>query len=68
MSFQYTDRTEWDMTPPTVNACFDPSMNEIVFSPGILQPSFLDPKASVALNYGIIGHEMLHGFDTTDEP
>ena len=61
------DRTEWDMTPPTVNAYYDPEKNEIVFPAGILQPPFFDPKADAALNYGgigaVIGHEMTHGFD-----
>jgi putative endopeptidase len=61
------DRTEWDMTPPTVNAYYNPSMNEIVFPAGILQPPFFDPKADDAINYGgigaVIGHEMTHGFD-----
>ena len=61
------DRTEWTMTPPTVNAYYDPSLNEIVFPAGILQPPFFDAKADDAVNYGgigaIIGHEMTHGFD-----
>jgi len=61
------DRTEWGMTPPTVNAYYDPSMNEIVFPAGILQPPFFDPAADDAENYGsigaIIGHEMTHGYD-----
>jgi predicted metalloendopeptidase len=61
------DRTEWGMTPPTVNAYYNPSMNEIVFPAGILQPPFYDPKADDAFNYGgigaVIGHEMTHGFD-----
>ncbi|MGH9395586.1 MAG: M13 family metallopeptidase [Terriglobia bacterium] len=61
------DRTEWEMTPPTVNAYYDPSMNEIVFPAGILQPPFFDPEAASAINYGdtgaTIGHEMTHGFD-----
>jgi putative endopeptidase len=61
------DRTEWEMTPPTVNAYYDPNMNEIVFPAGILQPPFFDPSADDALNYGgigsVIGHEMTHGFD-----
>jgi predicted metalloendopeptidase len=61
------DRTEWEMTPPTVNAYYNPLMNEIVFPAGILQPPLFDPSADDALNYGamgsIIGHEMTHGFD-----
>ncbi|MGI4788585.1 MAG: M13 family metallopeptidase [Janthinobacterium lividum] len=61
------DRSEWGMTPPTVNAYYSPSGNEIVFPAGILQPPFYDPKADDASNYGgigaVIGHEMTHGFD-----
>lgn len=61
------DRAEWDMTPPTVNAYYNPQMNEIVFPAGILQPPFFDPNADDASNYGgigaVIGHEMTHGFD-----
>ncbi len=61
------DRTEWDMSPPTVNAYYDPNMNEIVFPAGILQPPFFEATADDALNYGgigaVIGHEMTHGFD-----
>jgi putative endopeptidase len=61
------DRTEWGMTPPTVNAYNRSSMNEIVFPAGILQPPFYDPKADDAVNYGgmgaVIGHEITHGFD-----
>jgi predicted metalloendopeptidase len=61
------DRTEWGMTPPTVNAYYNPNRNEIVFPAGILQPPFFDPKADDAVNYGgmgaVIGHEMTHGFD-----
>ncbi|MGH9327500.1 MAG: M13 family metallopeptidase [Terriglobia bacterium] len=61
------DRTEWEMTPPTVNAYYDPLMNEIVFPAGILQPPFFNPAADDAVNYGamgvVIGHEMTHGFD-----
>jgi putative endopeptidase len=64
---QPVDRTEWGMTPPTVNAYYNPSMNEIVFPAGILQPPFYDPQADDAINYGgmgaVIGHEMTHGFD-----
>jgi putative endopeptidase len=62
------DRTEWDMTPPRVDAYYSSSMNEIVFPAGILQPPFFDPKSDAAMNYGgigaVIGHEMTHGFDT----
>jgi putative endopeptidase len=61
------DRTEWGMTPPTVNAYYNPTMNEIVFPAGIMQPPFFDPLADDAINYGgmgaVIGHEMTHGFD-----
>ena len=61
------DRSEWGMTPPTVNAYYNPNRNEIVFPAGILQPPFFDPKADDAVNYGgmgaVIGHEMTHGFD-----
>ncbi|MDO7886949.1 M13 family metallopeptidase [Hymenobacter cheonanensis] len=61
------DRGEWGMTPPTVNAYYNPAMNEIVFPAGILQAPFYDPKADDAVNYGgigaVIGHEMTHGFD-----
>jgi len=61
------DESEWDMTPPTVNAYYNPSMNDINFPAGILQPPFFDYKADPAVNYGaigvVIGHEMTHGFD-----
>jgi len=61
------DRNEWYMTPQTVNAYYDPSMNNINFPAGILQPPFFDPKAPAAVNYGsagwVMGHEMTHGFD-----
>jgi len=61
------DKTEWGMSPPTVNAYYNPQFNEIVFPAGILQPPFYDPKADDAFNYGgigaVIGHEMTHGFD-----
>jgi putative endopeptidase len=61
------DHTEWGMTPPTVNAYYNPSLNEIVFPAGILQPPFFNPNADDALNYGGIGavicHELTHGFD-----
>src|SRR6476620_3260386 len=61
------DRTEWGMSPQTVNAYYNPMQNEIVFPAAILQPPFFDPKADDATNYGgigaVIGHEILHGFD-----
>jgi putative endopeptidase len=61
------DRTEWGMTPPTVNAYYSSGMNEIVFPAGILQPPFYNPNADDAVNYGgigaVIGHEISHGFD-----
>lgn len=61
------DKTEWEMTPPTINAYYNPTINEIVFPAGILQFPFFDPNADDAINYGgigmVIGHEMTHGFD-----
>ena len=61
------DRTEWGMTPQTINAYYNPLNNEIVFPAGILQAPFFDPEASDAENYGgigvVIGHELTHGFD-----
>jgi putative endopeptidase len=64
---QPVDRTEWSMTPPTVNAYNSSLMNEIVFPAGILQPPYFDLTGDDALNYGaigaVIGHEMSHGFD-----
>ncbi len=61
------DRSEWGMTPPTVNAYYNSTMNEIVFPAGILQPPFFNPDADDAVNYGaigaVIGHEITHGFD-----
>ena len=61
------DKTEWHMTPQTVNAYYNPTQNEIVFPAAILQPPFFDLKADDAVNYGaiggVIGHEMGHGFD-----
>ena len=64
---QPVDKTEWGMTPQTVNAYYNPMQNEIVFPAAILQPPFFDPNADDALNYGgigaVIGHEMIHGYD-----
>ena len=61
------DRSEWHMTPETVNAYFNPQQNEIVFPAGILQPPFFDVTMDDAVNYGaigvVIGHEMTHGYD-----
>ena len=61
------DKTEWGMTPQTVNAYYNPTTNEICFPAGILQPPFFNPDADDAVNYGAIGvvisHEMTHGFD-----
>ncbi len=61
------DKTEWHMTPQTVNAYYNPTSNEICFPAGILQPPYFDPTADDAQNYGaigvVIGHEMTHGFD-----
>ena len=61
------DRTDWNMTPQTVNANYNPPFNEILFPAAILQPPFFDPKADPAINYGgiggVIGHEISHGFD-----
>ena len=61
------DRNEWQMTPPTVNAYYDPSLNEMVFPAGILQPPFFDKSFALAVNYGatggVMGHELTHGFD-----
>ena len=74
-NFRYTmskigkpvDRSEWGMTPPTVNAYYSATRNEIVFPAGILQPPFFNPDADDAVNYGgmgaVIGHEISHGFD-----
>jgi putative endopeptidase len=63
------DRTEWGMTPQTVNAYYNPPLNEIVFPAAILQPPFFDLEADDAVNYGaigaVIGHEIGHGFDDT---
>jgi endothelin-converting enzyme/putative endopeptidase len=62
-----TNKTEWNMTAPTVNAFYSPPFNSINFPAGILQPPFFDPNRDMALNYGaigtVIGHEMTHGFD-----
>ena len=64
---QPVDRNEWQMTPPTVNAYYSSSRNEIVFPAGILQPPFFDKQADDAVNFGgigmVIGHELTHGFD-----
>jgi len=61
------DRGEWGMTPPTINAYYNPSMNDINFPAGILQRPFYDPKSPDAVNYGhigaVVGHELTHGFD-----
>jgi predicted metalloendopeptidase len=61
------DRTEWQMTPPTVNAYYDPQMNDINFPAGILQPPFFQNDMDDAVNFGgigmVIGHELTHGFD-----
>ncbi|MCU1259304.1 MAG: family peptidase [Bryobacterales bacterium] len=61
------DKSEWGMTPPTVNAYYSPPQNNINFPAGILQPPFYNPKADDAVNYGaigvVIGHELTHGFD-----
>ncbi|HEX7884852.1 MAG TPA: M13 family metallopeptidase [Phenylobacterium sp.] len=63
------DRTEWFMSPQTVNALFAPSQNSIIFPAAILEPTFFDPNADPAVNYGaiggVIGHEVSHGFDDT---
>jgi putative endopeptidase len=64
---QPVDKSEWGMTPSTINAYYDPSFNEVVFPAAILQPPFFDPNADDAVNYGgigaVIGHEISHGFD-----
>lgn len=61
------DRSEWAMPPQTINAYYDPSMNNLNIPAGILQPPFFDPHAPAAINYGsigfVMGHEMTHGFD-----
>jgi len=66
---QTIDRAEWHMNPQTVNAYYNPGMNEIVFPAAILQPPFFDAEADDAVNYGgivaVIGHEVSHGFDDT---
>ncbi|MFN3584035.1 M13 family metallopeptidase [Phenylobacterium sp.] len=64
---QPVDRDEWEMTPPTINAYYSSTKNEIVFPAAILQPPFFDPEGDPAINYGgiggVIGHEITHGFD-----
>jgi putative endopeptidase len=64
---QPVDRGEWDMSPPTVNAYYNPQMNDINFPAGILQPPYFDGTMDDAVNYGdaggVIGHELTHGFD-----
>ncbi|HEX7943150.1 MAG TPA: M13-type metalloendopeptidase [Phenylobacterium sp.] len=64
---QPVDRTEWEMTPATINAYYSPTKNEVVFPAAILQPPFFDPQGDAAVNYGgigaVIGHEITHGFD-----
>ena len=64
---QPVDRREWHMTPQTVNAYYNPTLNEVVFPAAILQPPFFDPNVDDAVNYGgigaVIGHEISHGFD-----
>src|SRR5213592_3419583 len=64
---QPVDKAEWRMSPPTVNAYFDPTANNINFPAGILQPPFFDFSLDDAVNYGgigaVIGHEITHGFD-----
>ena len=61
------DKGEWGMTPPTVNAYYDTSMNDINFPAGVLQPPLYDPRSDAAPNYGntgsTVGHELTHGFD-----
>ncbi len=61
------DKDEWEMTPPTVNAYYDPPMNQMVFPAGILQPPFYAKTQTPALNFGaigmVVGHELTHGFD-----
>ena len=62
-----TDKDEWEMTPPTVNAYYEPTLNEMVFPAGILQPPFYAKLQSPAMNFGaigvVVGHELTHGFD-----
>jgi predicted metalloendopeptidase len=61
------DREAWQMTPPTVNAYYEPQLNHMVFPAGILQPPFFSPKAAIPVNLGgmgmVVGHELTHGFD-----
>jgi putative endopeptidase len=64
---QPIDRNEWEITPPTINAYYNPAPNEIVFAAGFLQPPFFDPRADDAISYGaiggVMGHELTHAFD-----
>ena len=65
------DKTEWGMTPQTVNASYNPTKNDITFPAAILQPPFFNQYADDAINYGamgaVIGHEISHGFDDQEE-
>jgi putative endopeptidase len=65
------DKAEWNFTPPTINASYSPTRNDITFPAGILQPPFYDFNADDAVNYGgigaVIGHEMTHGFDDQED-
>jgi endothelin-converting enzyme/putative endopeptidase len=67
-----TDKDEWEMTPPTVNAYYDPTLNEMVFPAGILQPPFYAKVQTPAMNFGaigvVVGHELTHGFDDEGSP
>jgi len=63
------NRNHWHFSPATVNACYDPGLNDVTFPAGILQPPFFSEQAPDAINYGaigsVIGHELTHGFDDT---